>query len=699
MFRLWASEIVCIILAIGLVGAITIILSTYNGSPVPDWGSSINLNALLALLSTILRAVLVVIVSQIISQRKWDWFGRKQPRPLSNLQQFDAGSRGVVGALQLIRTVLWKDPVTFVSAMVLLVSFLVGPFVQQANRTIGCTFRSASNVSDATVPFAHFVPRKGGFYINKPSSDLILAVLSSATSPEGTENKITLSCSTGNCTFPHGDPLDAHGEISNEPPLTTHSTVGVCSKCVDIGSLITQEKVHGDLGDCTDHILPEGDSVAGCNGTFFDIPALIRPSQTLEWMQNKFDAEIRAASRWAYVNVTFLMVQKDSTSLASTCILYPCLRTYTVEIKNNKLFETPVDEDIMEIDGGDDTDFFIEKNRLESANSRTNHYFNYIAVKSRCEAKDYDYAPSENTSNPSAPTPLNLYNFTGSGDLTPYQYTFRNVSASEHCIYRQNASFVRAIADVFATELFNGTCVNYGYTKLTCPKTENFEATLWNDSGATVGDMGVSSVMMALYNDGNNTNSNITQWFNSFANAMTSKFRSQYGSARAPWNISDSDALPLDVIHGIALQTNICVSLRWEWLLLPMGLTLITTILAVWTIITNWRQRHCSPVWKDSILPLLFYSHKFQTNDQPTLLTSGLSQTDSRVGNEDHVLEASALYQKSCEIMVRCSWSGAGAEDAEQEIRTSAATSQQELIPLRSRGEQRPEESSLPASH
>jgi hypothetical protein len=248
IFRLWASEIVCIILATGLVSAITIILAIYNGAPVPDWGTSINLKALLAFLSTILRAVLVVIVSQIISQRKWDWFCRKQPRPLSNLQQFDAGSRGVVGAVRLIPTVLWKDPVTLISALVLLVSFLVGPFVQQANRTIECTFPLASNVSDAIVLFAHFVPRKGGSYFSlnsqivRPAPDLILAVLSSATSPKGMENNITPSCSTGNCTFPHGDPLDAQGEVSNEPSLTTHSTVGVCNKCVDIGSLIIKRR-------------------------------------------------------------------------------------------------------------------------------------------------------------------------------------------------------------------------------------------------------------------------------------------------------------------------------------------------------------------------------------------------------------------------------------------------------------------------
>jgi hypothetical protein len=159
--------------------------------------------------------------------------------------------------------------------------------------------------------------------------------------------------------------------------------------------------------------------VIHCGDNLGVSPALIRPSNILEWMQDKLDPEIRAASRWAYINATFLMVQQDSISLASTCILYPCLRTYMVEIKNNKLLETQVDEGIMEIEEITDIPIkeWVESRRegVESANSRTNGYYNYTTVKSMCRAKDYEYNPSDGTSIPSAPTPLILYNFTHYG--------------------------------------------------------------------------------------------------------------------------------------------------------------------------------------------------------------------------------------------------------------------------------------------
>lgn len=69
IFRVWLWEILAVVTAIALVAAIFIHLSFYDGKRSPNWGLSLSLNALLALLSTVFRAMLVVIVSHIISQR------------------------------------------------------------------------------------------------------------------------------------------------------------------------------------------------------------------------------------------------------------------------------------------------------------------------------------------------------------------------------------------------------------------------------------------------------------------------------------------------------------------------------------------------------------------------------------------------------------------------------------------------------
>lgn len=200
VLRPWGWEIVSVIIANGLNVAIAVLLAVYDGQAVPDWGAHINLNAVLALLSTILRAMLVVVVAQIICQKKWDWFGTNRERPLRDLDRFDSGSRGSMGALLLMPTVVFKDFVTLVAAFVLLASFLVGPFVQQASQTTGCEF-SRPNVN-ASIPYAHYVPRRGGFnrpagsITGSPTADTSIAILSSILAPEGKDNQVVGSCTT-----------------------------------------------------------------------------------------------------------------------------------------------------------------------------------------------------------------------------------------------------------------------------------------------------------------------------------------------------------------------------------------------------------------------------------------------------------------------------------------------------------------------
>ena len=148
-------------MAVGIIIAIAALLAIYDGNPTADWGERINLNALLTILSTILRAMMVVVVSQIISQRKWEWFGARSRRPMSELQQFVSGSRGSFGAVRLLPSVFWGDIVTFTAAIILFASFLVGPSVQQASRTTECTI-VASGLT-ASVPFAHDLPCRGSY--------------------------------------------------------------------------------------------------------------------------------------------------------------------------------------------------------------------------------------------------------------------------------------------------------------------------------------------------------------------------------------------------------------------------------------------------------------------------------------------------------------------------------------------------------
>jgi hypothetical protein len=666
IFRSWIWELLSLAVSIGLIVAIAVLLATYNGKPAPDWGYHINLNALLALLSTILRAMVVVVLAQIISQRKWEWYGGERARPLSDLQQFDTGSRGAWGAILLIPTVVLKDFVTLVAAVVLGASFLVGPFVQQASRTTECSFPQST--PNASIPFAHYVPGRGdegwnGIYgDDRTAPNTAMAILMSATAPDSVDNQVKPSCITGNCTFPIGDPQNSRSarrsEDAVERVVTTHSTVGMCNKCTDVTSLIfvpsdpTQynntrfdvDPNFSDSGDVANYTasttvynytsydtvfaLPNDITVNYYEGS--SSPVRIKPSKDLEWMGEMLTPELRALSRWSYVNATFLAtesVEKDNGT-AAVCVLYPCLRTYTASVTNNQLVEKLVRSEPMQISLNESLIDIQEGEQLPPSGQSTlqNDQYDFVAVKSPCRVGDAVYEmPQDGKSNVPGVS-VSLYDFTNKGGSTPKQSSHRNISAPAQCIYRQNGKWTSHIANLLHTDVFDGTCV-IGRGQMGCTKTQQD----LSSNGFSLGDMGVSPVLRALAQNSSTLRvkpyPEIAHWFDSFADAMTNRFRFQFGIGSSVWevegeplslgdsNTSPPPHSPMGEARGLAWQSTVCIAMHWEWLLLPIALTFITTLLSIWTIISNWRHRRTRPVWKDNILPLLFYGHRMESTE------------------------------------------------------------------------------------
>jgi hypothetical protein len=89
----WKLEITSLVLAFGLLAAIFVALSIFDGQNVPSWPVRLNINSLVAIFATLLRVLPLFPLAQVISQEKWLWFQR--PRPLRHLDDFDLGSRGI----------------------------------------------------------------------------------------------------------------------------------------------------------------------------------------------------------------------------------------------------------------------------------------------------------------------------------------------------------------------------------------------------------------------------------------------------------------------------------------------------------------------------------------------------------------------------------------------------------------------------
>lgn len=693
VLRVWLWEFVAIAVAFGLNIAVAALLVSYDKQPVPDWGSYINLNALLALLSTMLRAILVLIASQIICQRKWDWYGNQGARPLSDLQDFDAGSRGSLGAFFLIPTVLRRDIATLVAAIVTITSFLVGPFVQQASRVTECT--STVPGLNASLLSAHFVYKRA-------LQDVDATTLSIITNPDGLDNLMKVNCPTGNCTFPNGDAGDFHSTtLPKGDSLATHSTVATCSKCVDAGHLVTSRIKEWKWGNSTDYALPNGIQVNDYAHGMSGKAAVLRPESNLTWLGATLSPHMRSASRWSYINATFLGANKNG-AVASVCVLYPCLRTYSASVTNNVLSETHVRSEPMKVDlDGQDPKKWDLKGQEHHLNGLKNEDFHYTAVESPCQVGGRVFESFRNTSDMPGATKLTLYDLIDHEQPELDIYAPQIFTAPEQCIYRHHAYLASQISSVFHRDIFNGSCSGAGARHCssdeTCP-TSSFAF------------LGARSVLQSLYNSRNPDFNNITHWFDTVANAMTNRLRMEYGAERfnktAPRTELENSNLGSGEIKGLAWKTNVCVSAQKEWLLLPLCLTLAVAIVLAWSALKNSRSRSTRPVWKDSILPMIFHSEKFEIQ-QPEALPEHSVECCVEDGQatltapHKPVWEAAEMHRAGRDILVIFQWpNGVNQSAAHSRHSSSESHLQHESDCLRRRSPQSSETNTLlPSNH
>ena len=625
VFSCWYWEMLAMTTAIALLISMFVLLVKFDGRRAPDWGYSVNLNTIFAIISTAFRAAILAVLSQTISQAKWFWINRPRARPLGDFQNFDFASRSLFSAMALMPTVVRASFPVFLAAVLSVLSVAIGSFTQQSIRTVACPLEMAQ---DARLPFAHFVPRKPASChtcsVLGLNTDAELVVFSALTFPEEADiNRIQPVCPTGNCTFTRGDPIDDgdHGS-------TAYSSVGLCHRCIDTTPLITHEEPEGVQRrwglnqSIAKYTLPTGQTIDDIYNLEYGPTVLtIENHENFTWAGDLASPEFRRISRWAFANFTVLsrsragcddernycpspgaaeneVVNGSTNAVAATCILYPCVRTYTASVSNNQLSEELIGSELMLPDA---TDPENPRTRLERYNSNSNTVFDYAAVHTPCRVDSTVYS-SHNISLAPDATPLTLCETADDGSCT-----FTNVSAPEPCIYRQTAEFGAGMS-LWSYDLFE---------KRRCIVEGTF---LCNNESSSQ-----SKWLLRLYNpfdleeftdadEGNATFESIDGFFKSFANSISNHYRSTYGTAvfNQSYNVLDRLVYPLDEAVGTAWETGVCTSSQLKWLVPLVVITVATLVLLVWVVFRSWDSRHVLPAWKESLLPLLFHGDLFQ---------------------------------------------------------------------------------------
>jgi hypothetical protein len=128
-FHSWGWEIASMVGALLCQGAIIGILIWMNDKSLDSWTTLISINSAVAILTTASKSLLLLPVTECLSQFKWSHFSR--PRWMTDLDVFDNASRGPLGAVKLLLKKQTLASLASIGAIIILASLAVDPFAQQ----------------------------------------------------------------------------------------------------------------------------------------------------------------------------------------------------------------------------------------------------------------------------------------------------------------------------------------------------------------------------------------------------------------------------------------------------------------------------------------------------------------------------------------------------------------------------------------
>ncbi|KAF2130498.1 hypothetical protein P153DRAFT_418111 [Dothidotthia symphoricarpi CBS 119687] len=234
ILKIWLLEIISWVFSAVCMAAVIIVLIYLKDDPLANWSLTkipgLTLNAYISLLSRMAGAALIIPVSEALGQLKWSWF-QQNSKQMWDFEIFDNASRGPWGSLLLLVRTKGKA-LAALGAMITMCMMALDPFFQQVvDFPDRWTLQDTLSAIPRTTHYERSFGReyRDGFEVATDDPDMFLVVekfsYGNGTEPvvfgNGTRPEIPLSCPTSKCTWP------------------LYETLGVCSQCADISSHLT----------------------------------------------------------------------------------------------------------------------------------------------------------------------------------------------------------------------------------------------------------------------------------------------------------------------------------------------------------------------------------------------------------------------------------------------------------------------------
>ncbi|RGP76972.1 hypothetical protein FLONG3_4910 [Fusarium longipes] len=554
----WLWEILSILFALALLVATITIPARHNDKVLKKWPYDIGLNTVVAILSTFMRAAMMLVVAELVGQIGWQ--SLQKPRPVSDLDHFNNASRGIYGAIKLF----WAVPprlTSMIAAIVIILSPAIAPFSQQAVRTVPCTRQGQGS---ATLPVSHYLPSfesATGISANDLAgddlvieSDMKATMVNGLVNPTAKDMAIEATCASGNCTFL---------EISKG---VTHASAAMCSSCLDISEFIK-------LNTTTQRNLPRFNFTLPNKQWFEPLQGYHYASTAtgdIDWVLSGDSSEFAELAKESVTNLTILSfsqrecknatygeedcpedrltkdlekVYRKGSLVAVACALYPCIKQYHAQVKEGKLEEKVISE------------------KLLTTSNRTNFGWDNVQTPCLFNGKEYNF---DNTSQKAEP----------SKEFSEKTINGKNYTIPYECIYDIAPQYSKTLREFMEGTIFNGMCTRVFAARTNVDCKDKWWLNPFHNASYEMLD--------TLMDD--------------FTTAITNKFRTQTLYERREE----------DSVIGSVNETTVCTVFDWRWILLPAGLMAITVALLIHAVIQSYTKT-ALPIWKTSILPLLFY--------------------------------------------------------------------------------------------
>lgn len=242
----WGLEIAGWLAATLMLAVLVALLGKYNNHALSEWKSRLSLNTIIAVLSQLIQACLLLPIAKGISQLQWLWYREK--RPLEDMAYFDDGSRGIFDSLVLLSK-RYTSILVWLGVIPMVLQAFIGPFAQQALSLPERQIHRGSATIPRVLFYDSFATSQGndvtyGDDTEPDVSPSMRLAIATGLQQEGiSHSEVKGYSSTGNSSF---DPF---------------TSMGVCASVEDVSSTI--------ITDCQEGKGQSGDTVSDdkCNAT------------------------------------------------------------------------------------------------------------------------------------------------------------------------------------------------------------------------------------------------------------------------------------------------------------------------------------------------------------------------------------------------------------------------------------------------